>query len=401
MVKRYDRPPKRHDERPLAPRAFTVTLVHGTFARKARWTREDSALRRALKARWGEAVRVETLDWSGRNTQGAREAAARRLGAAIREAAETSPTADHFIVAHSHGGNIAFLACKDEAVKAKVAGIACLSTPFLFFNRSFTAGFFSLSFWILVFIASIVATVQLTMDWPELWQNLARGAAMLLPVVLFGLKAVFLPDGSSFDFNLPSLDPDKVLIVRSPGDEASGLLQLASFLQWLLLRPASRLLDLSNRFWSFFHKTRIGLTLYLGFFALAIAIVAVDANWPALGLTDVATTTQLAMAVVFGLATLLPMLLAGLIAPLRFFLLLPYGLDLPFRAFNLRVTAETSPPGAWTVHTVSPGNSMVSLDDTVIPRKGGGFLESMMHSEAYDHPEAIDRLCDWIAERRR
>ena len=41
------------------------------------------------------------------------------------------PLAQHFIVAHSHGGNIALYALNHPELARKIRGVICLSTPFL------------------------------------------------------------------------------------------------------------------------------------------------------------------------------------------------------------------------------------------------------------------------------
>jgi hypothetical protein len=40
------------------------------------------------------------------------------------------PNAHHFVVAHSHGGNVAMYALADESLASRVSGVVCLGTPF-------------------------------------------------------------------------------------------------------------------------------------------------------------------------------------------------------------------------------------------------------------------------------
>ena len=45
------------------------------------------------------------------------------------------PALAHFLVAHSHGGNVALSALKNKAVRRSIDGLVCLATPFLFSRR--------------------------------------------------------------------------------------------------------------------------------------------------------------------------------------------------------------------------------------------------------------------------
>lgn len=111
-----------------------ITLVHGTFARGTGWTKEGSLLRQTLtEALAGPAskVKFDVFEWSGRNTHNARIKAGYELGNHIRKLRKRYPRAQHYIIAHSHGGNIALLAHKHLPNKLHANGIATLGTPFL------------------------------------------------------------------------------------------------------------------------------------------------------------------------------------------------------------------------------------------------------------------------------
>lgn len=112
-----------------------VTLVHGTFARSAPWTREGSVLRREIAAAVCEHdcdVSFDIFEWSGRNTHRARVKAGHELAAHITRLREAMPRCRHFIVAHSHGGNVALLAHKHLPGFRHALGIATLGTPFIY-----------------------------------------------------------------------------------------------------------------------------------------------------------------------------------------------------------------------------------------------------------------------------
>ena len=46
---------------------LTVTLIHGTFAQKAAWIRDDSPICMALKKAFS-GVQLLPFEWSGRNS---------------------------------------------------------------------------------------------------------------------------------------------------------------------------------------------------------------------------------------------------------------------------------------------------------------------------------------------
>lgn len=120
---------------PRIPASNTIiTLVHGTFARGAAWTSEGSVLRQRLAEATHEAggdIAFDVFEWSGQNTHKARVRAGYQLASHIRKIREVNPNCRHFIVAHSHGGNVALLAHKHLPVESHALGIATLGTPFI------------------------------------------------------------------------------------------------------------------------------------------------------------------------------------------------------------------------------------------------------------------------------
>ena len=91
---------------------YVVTLVHGTFARGAAWTRDGSALRAIIRDRLGEgSVQFDSFLWSGFNADQAHQKASRELRGMIGRRLDEHPGARHYVVAHSHGGNVVLNAC--------------------------------------------------------------------------------------------------------------------------------------------------------------------------------------------------------------------------------------------------------------------------------------------------
>jgi hypothetical protein len=75
-----------------------ITLIHGTWARAAPWTRPDSALCQTLKAtadKIGVEIEFRPYVWSGANRLTARKEAARGLVEQLRQEFEQAPDASH------------------------------------------------------------------------------------------------------------------------------------------------------------------------------------------------------------------------------------------------------------------------------------------------------------------
>ena len=118
------------DEGPKPDRV--VTLVHGTWARKAKWVEEGSPLRRAVEARFPPGTtRFEVFRWSGRNSHSARLEAGSELRAFLRDLVGRFPESRLYVVAHSHGGNVALYGLRGLEPADGVAGVVSLGTPFI------------------------------------------------------------------------------------------------------------------------------------------------------------------------------------------------------------------------------------------------------------------------------
>jgi hypothetical protein len=119
------------DHRQGRSERIVVTLIHGTFATEAEWVRNESKLCKAVNDAFPGGVEFRRLPWSGGNTIGARQDAAGKLREQILADPVSAADTRHFLVAHSHGGNIALYALRDPKVRERITGVATLATPFL------------------------------------------------------------------------------------------------------------------------------------------------------------------------------------------------------------------------------------------------------------------------------
>ena len=89
-----------------------VTMVHGTFAQHAKWMREGP-LCEALKPDNPDDPKTlpgttlfSRFCWTGSNSHTARLEAGEDLTSHLRGLTEKFPNARHFVVGHSHAGNV-------------------------------------------------------------------------------------------------------------------------------------------------------------------------------------------------------------------------------------------------------------------------------------------------------
>lgn len=373
-------------------RPVVLTLVHGTFGRlpggDAGWARDGSFLRRRLEGELGADVVFLPFRWSGMNWPAARYRAARRLRDHFRVTAERHPERNHYVVAHSHGGNVALYALRDAARESAPdglpAGVVCLSTPFLAAQpRPVTLFRFVATYTVvLVALFAVVAalmgrlliplmaavetddSVLNALMWNEVWAEFVL-CAVLAWYATNGLVAL-----ARKRRKLIAVDeiPVPLRIYRSIGDEATAVLVTSALFTWLgtvAWRAASALT---------IFVTGVFATLLLGLIAVPVGVLLLLerltggsrlrrrltgaarsrrfwalvvtagsmlafavwgyflANTPP-GAADRSYATVVAVLV---LAVVSCSALSGL----------GYGLTAPF----LEVSAETTPTGSWQVH---------------------------------------------------
>jgi hypothetical protein len=115
----------------MASPTYVLTLVHGTFAAHAIWCKPDSPFAQDICAALPSGSICRKFGWSGENTHQARLDAGERLAAQLSEQMLAFPNSKHFLIAHSHGGNISLYAQNNAAVQGKLSGVVTLGTPFI------------------------------------------------------------------------------------------------------------------------------------------------------------------------------------------------------------------------------------------------------------------------------
>lgn len=394
-----------------------ITTVHGTFAKQAAWAQPNSALGQYLTLHLGGSVRISPFNWSGRNSFESRDEAARRLREHLEAIGRAEPDSRQFVVAHSHGGNVALLAAAKGMLSKPVAGIVCLSTPFLqaWPRHLGAARIMSAAAGVVLFFPNLLYfTLRDRVESAYLVASIVLVATAIIYVFM---KAVTpLPDDGAPRWVLPEVDPHRLLILRAAADEASaalGAATLASSLVarfWALTAVGAPLWihalgeDRTNQARQTRHSLprRVHGLCVMSLFVLGIvlcvlSVLPIEPTW---------VTRNQATAVLVGAFVLnLPLawrklLLIAVLAPLWWLSLplagpvllvlavfaLSFGSSLALRHFLWVVSAEPTPPGVWMT---------VQLDPESTPR---GF-RGLMHSSLYDDSRAHSVIAHWIKKQ--
>ncbi|ROP44139.1 triacylglycerol lipase [Streptomyces sp. PanSC9] len=356
---RKSKPPRR-----TKPGPVVVTLVHGTFARKAAWTQMDSALSRALSA---AGLQVSRFTWSGRNSFHARAHAARELADHLGRTAREHPGARQWVVAHSHGGNVALHAVERLRQQGQVSPVpvVTLATPFIHARTRASSGLFvgsAVLFGVLLLIEAGLAIATGGHSWFNR-ALIAAGGVFAVELALCIVGAVrhrdILGEGCGERLvdaiQAPVVSSRNLVAIRAVGDEASLGLASGQLLGWL----GSLVASLFGR-----------STLWL------LIIIAVQLSALLTAILGLGFSVAIIWCGGFGffcLGGVITMLAASL----------TFGLDDgPFVALFASISAEATPPGEARAVQLEPFPSTGKL--------------KLTHSRLYDEPEVIRRILQEI-----
>lgn len=407
---------------------YVVTLVHGTWGRgifflseQASWTRDSSSLCTALRQRLVAGVELRRFAWSGGNSHAARSQAADQLRDFLHDGLMRWPNATHYVIAHSHGGNVTLSALTDSVLAERVTGVICLATPFLSAQER-DLGRRPLEH----LVGALVVVMLLTM-WlsdrvllPDSWPGPIRFSATIgVTSIVMGLIASFVKKWREFvgrlkrELALPFVPPAQLLIVRSPADEASAVLVFSQFISQLTVRVYMKAqtayewyVALMSR-WATQKGRMVGLsiTAFVAFIGLIVVSVYLGPEDGGLSSTQIVALSGALGSLYLSLVALCLLLgwtevttvffriaTAAVVWPVIGLLsgfLLPFGREVAMANILLNVTAEPTPPGSWTVHLMEPPTSQ-ELDASEVP---------LMHSVIYENSRALNLISEWILQR--
>jgi hypothetical protein len=379
-----------------------VTFVHGTFAKGSRWP----ALAQVVQDTLPRPVACEYFDWSGGLSVSARHHASLELREVLQARLDRYPQADHYAIAHSHGGNV-LLGALVPGPSTRFKLVICLSTPFLAaYPRSSLAPLFVAALGLLMW-SLIALRDRLTL---VLW---------IAPLGLLGLLAVLLElrlratrIERTMSLDLPKGLP--LVILRSAADEAALLLAAAQGVNGLLRRLVDLMVampSVARRLW---RSTWRGLgtiiwvmeggpesPLEVSGISLLVVPMSVAAlgvvtwlafayDWPwllrliascFLGLATMPIWAALLVVAAFVLASLM---VAPVILLLPLALFIVGGGELVLAGLFLNVAIEPTPAGTWTVRQLPWP-----------PREG---LLALRHSASYQDPLALEQIRRWLRQ---
>lgn len=225
-----------------------VTLVHGTFAPGAAWTKSGSALRNAISEEFDDHVEFHsTFRWWGLPSHLNRHVASKRLRRYLLELTERHK-GRHFIIGHSHGALLSLYAVREQELAKRIEGVISLSTPYLIARprKLSVLGLIAVIFGGLAAFAMLSSLAQIPLaayfnsDLPWyvgvlaflFWLALIILMIATLSGLILGVKK--LSNWFLTTMEIPSIDSGRLLIVRGPSDEASVLINLFHGIELLI-----------------------------------------------------------------------------------------------------------------------------------------------------------------------
>lgn len=351
-----------------------LTVVHGTFARGAPWTDENSPFIKALIDELGVRVHIERQLWSGWNSLAARAKGADQLAATLRtlRRSERYKDARHFVIGHSHGGAVAYYATSQAP---EVDGVICLSTPFInLCERPYSELLLNSLMWSLALLLPAVGgylgygvSANVGTDSLPRWV-IGVGLATVGALLGWMCRAMFYvllqAERKYINRLLWPRTAEHALIVRLAGDEASLVLGLANCVSWLwqvVVSPTFLPLVWLQRLRDTIRKRQ-----------------PASRSWRELLLGALPGSTRVLLA--WG-QSLYMLMLAPLLIPIVAISIIPFGFGLAIHSLFIEINVDTTPFGAWRV--------------CCLPQDRSTSMFGLRHS-SYAHPEVVRILSEWI-----
>jgi hypothetical protein len=392
-----------------------ITLVHGTWS-KGEWTESGSAFCRSLERLLGakqQTVRIERFAWPGKNTTTSRAKAAYNLCWDLIDQCERYPSADHFVVGHSHGGAVALQSIAGLYV-GTIAGVATLSTPFLVARPRNLGRAGWVPFWIFPLSASMLVGWYAYSSSSGLPGIARRLLAVLVAVSMTGLlervwnRLVSQAAALRARLSYPTMLPEPLYIARAPGDEASEALASSHLIEraivgmwYTLARPLEGLYGRpttardehrADRSWgarlspSPWATIQIALGLALILFVPRFAIVSIGLIYGAVftlvrGPLRKGVGGTVAAVLLGAYATLLSMLSPIVATVLAACTWAEYD-EFSMYTTSLDVSAESTPPGRWELTLLPDATTELAHSVYNDPRVQDGLVRWIVHTIA-------------------
>lgn len=395
------------------PRAV-FTLVHGTWSRSAAWTNSESSLCRALITAFGYKVVFNPFVWSGSNSLKARRAASREFRTNLKQTVELYPAAYHYIICHSHGGNVVLDALTPE-LGERVDGVVCLATPVIVSRKRAIRGEISrLLPWawtgpalVALFFVNYIIVLAFI------------GTFALLCAVAFRNRNQierFFETSAAERAGGVGIASNKVIFIRSDADEATSMISATHMLSWMVtglltapLRLYSEGAKIVDRYRYLVWENFAFTTIYSGVMSIVVFSTSITSFLLEPDFLYFKFNTYWNVTINLGVSALLALWLAPLSLLLRgamipavlavlFFSVLLYpvifivlcaglalGIEMAMIGIFREVTVESCPPGVWQVALVRP-------------EPGTEAEPQLRHSLVHQSETALRVMTEWLSQ---
>jgi len=319
-----------------------VILVHGTWARRANWTKPTSGIVMGLR---GLGADVVIFSWSGRNRHASRMSAGSILHEELLTLRDRFPDRPIHLVGHSHGGNVALYALSEPNPQLDEIAVTTLATPFIAVEEFEWPRpiWFALALMAVLSLFVWMPIVAAGLDGSEIGPALIPFVPMVIAVGLFladvlGHLALRKRRPAARELVTHSPGPRRLLTIGGLGDEAASVLLFSSFAG----RMTRRVSEL----------TRFMPMLGLGTLIMFILVLLTPADQ--LSLEETWQTLQ-------GLVWLVPLVAASVVLLLFYAAQLVVGLDGIGYGMSYLFTVDSSPVGLSVAARVEtpPGSESV------------------------------------------
>jgi hypothetical protein len=231
-----------------------VTLVHGTFAREAEWTELNSSFATELKRQLTPEIKMTRWQWSGKNDFFDRNLASEQFKNYLLSVRKGSDKGvPHYIIAHSHGGNVVLDAMRAVESKGMSENLIFLGTPFFHFrgrknkelNGLLKMACMITSLIAAAFAAAFVAAVFSRFGIAPLIFGIASFLCAITVIVLLSKylhRKIVIPitrrairNKRKISDHLNKLDSNNIFVSYVIGDEAYLLLKVLSIAHWAVI----------------------------------------------------------------------------------------------------------------------------------------------------------------------
>ena len=389
--------------------SIQITLIHGTFASEGLWFREGSFFRIFFLQKCEMPLEFHPFIWDGGNSHSSRLLAAKNLKSHILEINEKFPNSKHYLISHSHGGNVALYASKMKGFDNLIEGVVTFGTPFIkcspnklvevLKNKSGYLATFFLAIFSLILLIGYIFSIEYLGGYYFL-------VFFLLSILLIKLGIPFLnrfndkiiqeKKKALNDLNIGEIKGDKLFIGRVNYDEAGIALRTISKIT-IFPHSINDYLDIISRITLFFQSDRGWGILTLLIFIAGLFGFFEDFS----SRNEYGMLIMLSVFIAFGLKVVVEIIglivtaITIILATLAFTFSrllrshsLGFGNEYIYNSLLINIKTSQIPK----THTSEPFILNVST------KRFAGLFGGLRHSVFYENKFVIQSVVDWISK---